>query len=450
MRHHVVTCIFKIYTLCVLLAVSSWGAHADTPKENFFTLDNGLSVLVIQNHKVPAVSHTIWYRVGGIDEPEGKSGIAHFLEHLMFKGTDTIASGQFSKIVTKNGGNDNAFTSYDYTAYYQKIASDKLELVMKMEADRMVNLTLDTRDVITERDVVLEERRTRIDRHPRNILLEQMRASLFLNHPYRRPLIGWENDIKELDKQDALDFYQKHYAPNNAILIVSGDVSVSHVKALAEKYYGVIPKMDLQPRVFPTEPIHKVPRRLVYEDDKVRKPELIKFYLAPSMNYGEHKHVYALELLSRILGGSQTSRLYRDLVIDKGLAANVETGYNGVAVGPGVFSLYILPSEGIAVETVELEFKRVVEEMIKNGIDQDEIRRSKNVLKSEAIYAKDGLQGIAHIYGSVLVKGLSIDYVDRWEENIESVTEEDLIRAAQHVIQEDNSSVTGILRSPKT
>ncbi|MCH2036969.1 MAG: insulinase family protein [Rickettsiales bacterium] len=440
--------IITFIALYVLLGMSPSSSHATSP-DNLFTLDNGLTVYVVQNHKVPAVSHSIWYRVGGIDEPIGKSGIAQFFEHLMFKGTETVASGEFSKVVTRNGGNDNAFTTYDLTAYYQNIASDKLGLVMKMEADRMTNLTLEPREVTTERDVVLEERRTRIDRHPRNILLEQMRASLFLRHPYRRPLIGWQSDIKDLDTQDALAFYKQHYAPNNAVLIVSGDVTVEEVKELAQKYYGVIPARELKPREFPAEPSHSVPRTLIYEDAKIRKPELISFYLAPSLNYGEQKHVYALELLARILGGSQTSRLYQELVVDKQLAASAETGYNGLAIGPAIFSLYLLPNDGVSLEQLQAEFNRIVQEMIEQGITEDETRRSKNVLKSEAIYAKEGLQRIGHIYGSVLARGISVDYIDQWEDNIESVTEEDLIRAAKHVIQEQHS-VTGILRSPES
>jgi zinc protease len=234
-----ILCLFVAF---LVLASQPRGAQAKVFEPETFTLDNGLEVVVVANRRAPIVTHMLWYKVGAADEPPGKSGIAHFLEHLMFKGTDTLGPGEFSDIIARNGGQENAFTSYDYTGYFQTVAKDRLDIIMKYEADRMTNLTLSDEVVLPERDVVLEERRSRIDREPGAQLGEALRAVLFLHHPYGVPVIGWEEEIRGLTSADAIDFYRRWYAPNNAVLIVAGDVDAEEVRALAETHTGSFPR----------------------------------------------------------------------------------------------------------------------------------------------------------------------------------------------------------------
>ena len=247
-----------------------------------FTLKNGMQVVVISNHRAPVVRHMVWYKVGGADEAPGESGIAHLLEHLMFKGTKNMEPGAFSASVARNGGQENAFTSHDYTAYFQTIASDRLDMVMRMEADRMTNLRITAEQVVPERDVVLEERRSRVDNNPSSQLREQIRAVLFLNYPYRRPVIGWEHEIRALNVDRILAFYKRYYAPNNAVLIVEGDVDVADIKPMAEKYYGAIPRGPDITRERTTESPARADRRLTMEHERVTQPSWSRRYIAPS------------------------------------------------------------------------------------------------------------------------------------------------------------------------
>ncbi|MFN4170107.1 MAG: M16 family metallopeptidase, partial [Pseudorhodobacter sp.] len=292
-------------TLALLLALPIPASAADVTR---FTLPNGLEAVVIEDHRAPVVVHMMWYRTGAADEPPGKSGIAHFLEHLMFKGTENMAPGEFSATVEAQGGDDNAFTSWDYTAYFQRVAADRLDLMMRMEADRMRGLILSEQDVETERGVILEERSQRTDSDPGSLFGEQRRAALYLNHPYAIPIIGWRHEIEALGREDALEFYRTFYAPNNAILIVAGDVTPDEVRALAETHYGPIePTPDLPPRVRPAEPPHLSERRLSMADPRVAQPYAIRTYLAPQRRAGEQAEAAALTVLAEILGGNSTT-----------------------------------------------------------------------------------------------------------------------------------------------
>ena len=302
--------------LAALVFGSTGMAQAKVFDPQTFTLANGLQVVVVENHRAPVVTHMVWYRCGAADEKPGKTGIAHFLEHLMFKGTKTMGPGAFSAKVARYGGDENAFTASDYTAYFQSVAVERLADVMRLEADRMANLVLTDKEVLPERDVILEERRQRTDNEPGARLSEMMRASLFLNHPYRMPTIGWENEMRGLTTADALDWYGKWYAPNNAILIIAGDVTVDQVRPLAEKYYGVIAKRDVPVRSRPQEPTQFAPRRVTLESAEVKQGQWSRQYQAPSYRIGPKEDVYALEVLAEILGGNTTSRLYRRLVVD--------------------------------------------------------------------------------------------------------------------------------------
>src|SRR5690606_16382459 len=297
----------------------------------------------------------------------GKSGIAHFLEHLMFKGTDTVKPGDFSKIVARHGGRDNAFTGQDYTGYHQTIAKDYLDRVMELEADRMANLVLTDAVVDPERDVILEERRARIDNQPGALLGEAMGSAMFRNHPYRIPIIGWEAEIRGLKTQDALDFYERHYAPNNAILVVAGDVTVDELRQLAEKHYGSIPRREVAPRERVSEPPQVAARRVILDSPQVREPSLRRNYLAPSHTAGETQHAYALEVLSEIVGGGSTGRLYRDLVIERGIAASAGAWYSADTLDMSTFGFFATPRQGRTVEEVEAALDAALTKLLEEG-----------------------------------------------------------------------------------
>ena len=318
-----------------------------------FTLGNGMQVVVVTNQRVPVITHMVWYKVGAADEMTGKSGIAHFLEHLMFKATDELKPGEFSRIVARNGGRDNAFTSWDYTAYFQNVAADRLELVMRMEADRMANLRLTDETLLPERDVIVEERRQRTENEPGDKLSELVQASLFVHHPYGTPVIGWEHEIRQLTRDDANEFYQRWYAPNNAVLVIAGDVTVDQVKPLAEKYFGPIAPRPVPARQRVEEPPFAAERRVILRDAEVRQPSLRRLYHAPSFNRGETKHAYPLEVLSEIVGGGATSRLYRSLVVEQQLATGAGTGYSPEAFDLSVFGAYVSPNPGVDMDKLE-------------------------------------------------------------------------------------------------
>ena len=277
---------FRLTAAAVSLALSltlglSRPAMADE-QVTHFTLDNGMDVVVIEDHRAPVVVHMVWYRAGSADEPAGASGIAHFLEHLMFKRTETMESGEFSRTVARNGGQDNAFTSYDYTGYFQRVAADRLGLMMQMEADRMVNLRLDDAEIATEREVIIEERNQRVENSPAALFREQKDAVQYLNHRYGVPIIGWRHEMVSLDRDDALAFYERFYAPNNAILVVAGDVTPDEVRALAQEHYGPIPANPALPeRLRPTEPPQTAERRITFRDARVAQPYVSRSYLAP-------------------------------------------------------------------------------------------------------------------------------------------------------------------------
>ena len=409
-----------------------------------FTLENGLQVVVVENARAPIVVQMVWYKVGAADEPPGKSGIAHFLEHLMFKGTPTVPSGEFSKIVAANGGSDNAFTSQDYTAYVQRVASDKLELVMRMEADRMANLRLTDEKVAPERGVVQEERRQRTGNSPSAQLYERRRAVTYLRHPYRIPVIGWKREIDGLTTQDALAFYRRHYAPNNAILIVSGDATASEVRRLAEKHYGPIPRRTLPERVRPVEPDQLAAKRVTMKSPRVHVPSISITFRAPSYSAGETRHAYPLLLLSDILGGGSTSRLYRRLVIEEKAASGASVGYLGTALDIGEFSVSASALAGGDIARLEALLKAEIEQVLEHGVTGAELARSKRTMRASAIYARDGLRAAPRVIGRALVTGQTIADVEAWPERVQAVTAAQVLDAARAVFVE-RRSVTAVL-----
>ena len=435
--------------LIALLVLSAAPVKAGVFNPESFTLKNGMQVVVVSNHRDPIVSHMVWYKVGAADEPEGKSGLAHFFEHLMFKGTKAYPNGVFSKIVARNGGQENAFTSADYTAYYQNVAKDRLELVMKLEADRMRNLTLTEEVIEPERLVILEERRSRVENNPSALLGEHFDAAFYLNYPYRNPVIGWAHEVKALSLKDLTDFYDKWYAPNNAILVVAGDITAKELKPLAEKYYGVIPaNPQLKGRIRAQEPPHYAPRRLEMSDPRVRQVSLYRSYLAPSYVEGKKagnlELVYALEVLAEILGNGPTSRLSKALVFDGKVAVSAGASFSPGTLGPTKFTVWASPLRGVSVDDVEAALNAEISKVVKQGVTETEVDDARRQLVAEAVFARDGFSTGARVLGAALAVGQSIEDVEAWPDRISKVTAEAVNEAARAVFNE-KQSVTAIL-----
>jgi zinc protease len=418
---------------------------AAAPSVQQFTLDNGLLVVVVPDHRTPVVTHMLWYRIGAADDPYGKSGIAHFLEHLMFKGTQKHAGGQFSLRIAAVGGQENAFTSYDYTGYFQRVSRENLGPMMEFEADRMTGLVLSEDVIAAERDVILEERNQRIDNEPSARLSEQVQAAQYLNHPYHRPSIGWRHEMETLNREDALVFYRRYYQPDNAVLIVAGDVNVDEVKALAEKTYGKIEKRTpLAPRVRPQEPPQTAERRLTFADLRVTQPSLQRSYLVPSLTTAKEKEGDALEMLSYVLGGGANSRLYRALVIEKRLATTAGSWYQGTSLDATRFGIYGTPAAGVPLEKLEAAIDVEVGTLLDSGPGEDELERAKSRLIADFVYAQDNQSQLARQYGAALTTGSTVQAVLERPERLRAVTAEQVRDVARRYLDKRHS-VTGYL-----
>lgn len=435
--------------IAVLSAAGLWlaGAPGDSRAQIFnptqFMLGNGMQVVLIEDHRAPVVHHMVWYRVGAADEAPGVSGVAHYLEHLMFKGTPNMLPGEFSKTVAREGGRDNAFTSSDYTGYFQTIARDRLELVMSMEADRMSALAPKESDAKPELQVVMEERLSRTDNNPGALFGEQLDAAQYLSHPYGRPVIGWPAEIQRLTLNDAMTFYRSHYAPNNAILIVAGDVRPNELKALAEKYYGLIPMRPIPPRFRPQEPNQLAARRLSMSDARVVQPSMRRSYLAPTRSAGEKQHAVPLAVLSEILN-APTGRLHKLLVEGDGPAVSAGAWYSSMSLDQSTFGFSASPKQGRKLDEVEAALDRVIADLLLNGVTEDEMRRARTGMLAETIYARDSLSGAARIFGVALTSGLTVEDVEAWPKLVDAVTAEQVLAAARHVF-DLRRSVTGHL-----
>ncbi|MGR3542345.1 MAG: M16 family metallopeptidase [Hasllibacter sp.] len=434
--------------LLAVLGLMALPAAADDTVTSF-ALDNGLEVVVIEDHRAPAVVHMLWYRAGAADEPPGRSGIAHYLEHLLFKATDDMEAGEFSATVASLGGTDNAFTSYDYTAYFQRVAAEHLGLMMEMEADRMTDLMLDAEDILVERDVVIEERRQRTDNDPGALFSEQRRAAQYLNHPYAVPIIGWAHEADNLTLRDALDFYGAHYAPNNAVLVVAGDVLPDEVRALAEEHYGPIPAdPDIAPRERPQEPPQLSERRLTFEDPRVGQPYVVRTYLAPERDAGDQREAAALTLAASLLGGSaQTAVLPQKLQFETQEALYATAFYNGLSYDDTQFGLLIVPGPGLTLEEGEAALDRAVAEFLEEGVDPEQLERVKFQYEAARIYAEDDAGSRARNYGAALTSGLTVRDVQEWPELIQSITPDEITDALARVLDRD-AAVTGYLTAP--
>lgn len=434
-----------VFAFLLLGAAPQAGAVVFSPKS--FMLSNGMQVVVVTNRRAPIVAHMVWYKIGAADEPIGKSGIAHFLEHLMFKGTRKFPKGEFSKLVARNGGTENAFTTQDYTAFFQKVARDKLELVMKLESDRMRNLILTDKEVLPERDVVLEERRMRTDNDPASQLYEASQATLYMNHPYRIPVIGWKHEIAKLGTKDALAFYRHYYVPNNAVLIVAGDITVDELRPLAEKYYGRIRRGADIVRKRVTEPPQLAARRVEMESPRVGQPNWSRYYLAPSYRTAKGNEAYALQIFADIIGGGTTSELYRRLVVEQGIAASANAWYGPNHLDYGGFGVSVSPRPGTPMAAVEKAMLAEIEAILRKGVTPDEVARAKKKLVAGAIYARDSLAAAPNIIGGALATGRTLDEIEAWPDRINAVTADQVNQAARQVMVE-RQSVTNILRPP--
>ncbi|MGE0502883.1 MAG: M16 family metallopeptidase [Rhizobiaceae bacterium] len=415
------------------------------PAVETFTLANGMQVVVIPDHRAPVVTHMVWYKVGSADEPPGKSGIAHFFEHLMFKGTKNHAAGEFSAKIAEIGGSENAFTTYDYTAYHQTVASGSLGTMMSYEADRMRNLVLSDGVIATERDVVLEERRSRIETSPQALLGEELNATLYQNQPYRIPVIGWMHEMEQLNLADAIAFYEKYYRPNNAVLVVAGDVEPQEVRRLADASYGMLERgPDLPPRMRPSEPEQNTMRTVTMRDRRIGVPAFRRAWLAPSFLTAPKGESEALELLSEILGGGTRSRIYQRLVVDTGLASSAGAGYSGSALDDTSFSVYGAPRGGATLEAVEAAIYSEVEKVAAEGITEDELARAKQRYLRAEIFSRDSAGRLANIYGAALATGATVESVQTWPERLQAVTADE-VRAVAAKYLDPSRSVTGYM-----
>ncbi len=405
------------------------------PDASTFTLDNGLVVVVVPDHRAPVVTHSVYYRVGSADEQPGQTGIAHFLEHLMLKGTTNHAPGEFSAVIASLGGNENAFTTRDYTQYIQIVGRDELATMMEYEADRMANVLFPEDEVAAERAVVLEERSLRIDNEPAVMLAEEVASALHRNSPYARPVIGWRHEIEKLDSDRAYAFYNQYYTPNNAMLVVAGDITEPEVRALAEATYGqVARRAEPPPRIWPTEPPLVAARTVTIHDPRVSQPSFSMHFLAPSTVEGDGTDGLALSLAADLLGSGPNSRLFRALVTEAGIATSVSAGYGGATLGPAEFNLSGAPAPGHTLDETIAAMAAVIEDVRENGFTAEEVQVAKELVLASAIMAQDGQTALAAIFATNLLIGHPLDYVQTFPARMQAVTLEEVNAATRRYL----------------
>lgn len=438
-----------ILSSLIVLALAACDARQAGPQVETARLDNGLDIIVIPDYRADVVTHMLWYRVGSADEPKGKSGIAHFFEHLMFRGTENIASGDFSKIVGRLGGQDNAFTSYDFTAYFQRISKDKLGRMMQMEAERMQKLIIKPEIVAVERDVILEERSMRVDGRPGSLLAEKMRNRLHKGTAYEVPVIGWRKEIEQLNAEDASAFYRRYYAPDNAVLVVAGAVSLAEVKALAETHYGPLKPSGKPPapRVAATDlTVTDYDRPEVHADMRVRQTSWQRLYRLPQYDKARAIEFAAANVLAEILSGGLTGRLYRALVVEQKLAVSAGAYADSSRLNNGEFGIYASPVRGVGFDALAVAIEAEIDKVKTRSVTAEELTRAKRQLVSDLIFARDSQQSMANIFGRAAMLNRTPEEVLAWPQRVEQVTAADVQRAAQNFL-EHRHSVTGHLET---
>ncbi|HEX2859898.1 MAG TPA: pitrilysin family protein [Alphaproteobacteria bacterium] len=413
-------------------------------------LDNGMKVVVVPDHRSPVVTHSVWYRVGAVDEPTGATGMSHMLEHLMFKGTQKYPAGQMDKIIQRNGGQQNAFTSYEMTAYHQTISADKLPLMMEIEADRMEGLVLTDKVFLPERQVVSEERKWRIESQPAPGFYERLRRAHFQVSPFGREVIGSRADIEAYDLPRILNWYTRHYAPNNATLLVVGDVDMATVLPLAKQYYGGEKKRDVPTRKLETEPLRKAEVRLVEVNKDVQVPVYARMYRAPSTfvgmgdTPGNLHDAMALWALGEILGGSDTARLYQQLVVKQGLADGANANYDPTGGSESSLDVSVSPRTGVTLDKIDAAVLAVVADVLKSGVTEAELKRAKTNLMADEIYSLDNADNIMYRLGSWLMSGGTVKNFDAWQPVLKAITVAD-VNAAAHKYLVRSESTMGVL-----
>jgi len=428
----------------LLFAIPTFAAQ-DAPAVSEFKLANGLDVVVIPDHRAPVVTNMIWYKAGSADEAPGKSGIAHFFEHLMFKSTKNHPAGEFTAAVAAIGGQQNAFTSDDYTAFFEKVPPSALEEMMRYEADRMRNLILTDAVIIPERKVIMEERRMRVDNNPQALLGEELDATLFENQPYRFPVIGWMHEIAKLNRVDAMAFYNRYYAPNNAVVVVAGDVTPEQVRQYAEATYGKLPRgEDLPPRVRPTEPVHHARKTVTLSDPRVTLPSFQKLWIVPSYHTAKNGEAEALDLLAEILGDGTRSRLYQAFIVKKEMASSVGAFYQGTMLDDTKFGVYAATIGPTGLQDLEKGVDAEIERIKKDGVTADELEKAKKRFVRSMIFARDNQEGMARLYGSTLATGGTVKDIEEWSSKINAVTA-DQVKAVAVKYLDPKIAVTGYL-----
>ena len=431
-----------IAALIVVILATSFPARAELVVERA-TLKNGMEIVVIPNHKVPAVSHMIWFRVGAIDDPIGKSGLAHFHEHMMFQGTKRYPGDSYSTTIRALGGEKNAFTSKDFTGYMINIAKEHLAKAMEMEADRMMNLAPPSEEFVRERKVIIEERKMAVDSNPSALLNEQMDAALYRNHPYGVPVIGWLHEMQGLTQKDVMDFHHYYYHAGNAFVLITGDVTMKEVLPLAKQIYGVLPSGLAVKRSFRKEPPHNAARRVTMHHAEAKKPLWVRSYAVPSMNDGDSSQVFPLGVLSNVLGEGASSRLYQALVLNQKIAISAATSYNGFSLGSGEFSVQVTPAENVPLERIEQAVDAEIAKLRSSPPTPEETQTAKTLFAAELIYARDSLQAMNYIIGSMMAAGLPADTIIHMTDKVNAVTEAQVLNAVDAI--NIDASVTGIL-----
>lgn len=424
------------------MTIAVTNTHASVFNPHVTTLDNGLTVIVVPSASGPVVSHMLWYKVGAADERDGETGLAHYLEHLMFKSTKTLKAGEFSKVVAALGGEDNAFTSYDYTAYFQQIASAELPRMMTMEAGRMNDLLLKDDEVLTERDVVLRERALRTDDDPAARLGETVQASLFVHHPYGRPVIGWGHEVEKLSVQQARDFYRRWYGPNNAVLVVSGDVTPDAVVALAQNTYGKIPTFQAPARVRAADPVLTADRRVVVKDKDVQQPQWQRHYRVTPWR-DDKEHSYAMEVLGEYLN-NPAGPLVDQLVRQQKVMVDIAADYDGRNLDDGTFSFTFVPADNITMHAAEDAFEKLLADLAQKGVAAADVTAAIQRLQRNAVFARDSLMAPGYAFGLALTTGRTVADVEQWPARIGAVTP-DQVNAALRQLVANPSFVTGEL-----
>lgn len=408
------------------------------------TLDNGMRVIVKEDHRAPVMVSQVWYRAGSIDEFNGTTGVAHVLEHMMFRGTKTVPPGEFSKRIAAAGGRENAFTDRDHTAYFQQMQKDRLELAMQLESDRMANLVIRDDLFAKEMQVVMEERRLRTDDQPQSVVYEHLMAAAFQESPYRRPVIGWMDDLQHLTAQDARDWYARWYVPNNATLVVAGDVKADDVIAMAKRYFGVIPARALPVRKPQDEPAQIGEKRIVVKAP-AKVPYLLMAWHAPVLrDWQKDTAPYALEILAGVLSGNDSARLQQSLVKTQQVAVSASAGYDDVSRGPGMFMIDATPAPGKPVDAVEKAIRDQVERLQRDGISEAELARVKAQVIASDVYRRDSLFYQAMLLGTYATAGLPPEALAHRVDKLRAVTARDVQAAAKQWLQDDELSV-GVL-----